>query len=365
MTTIARPRERGFQMPNQADLRPRLLTAQQATAYLIQQEPPLRFRGQTRLDWEQWRAKFAEAIRTQLGPWPEKVPLRPEVVEVVQCEGYRREKIVFDSDAFSSVPAYVLIPDGLAPGERRRAILYAHGHGIGKAGAVGLPGPNGETDGGYQKAMAVQLVRQGYVVIAPDWRPFGERKDEPEWVRVPTRDNCNVAYMAYGYWGYHMLALNVNDARRCLDYLETRPEVNPDGFGMIGCSYGGTMTTYTSALEDRIVAANIVCYLSTLRDALQDRMGNFCGAQYMPGLRKYGDIADVAGLIAPRPLMIQAGERDTCFVIEDVMEAYAHLQRIYAAAGASANLELDRFDGEHEIHVETALDFFARRLPAR
>ena len=350
-------------MADAASARPRLLTAQQATAYLIQQEPPLRFRGETEKDWMQWRAAFAEAIRTELGPWPENVPMRPEILEVAECDGYRREKVVFDSDAFSSVPAYVLIPDGLARGEKRRAILCAHGHGTGKVGAVGLPGPDGNVDT-YQKTMAVQLAQAGHVVIAPDWRPFGERKDEADWVRE-TRDNCNVAYMAYGYWGYHMLALNVNDARRCLDYLETREEVDPDAFGMIGCSYGGTMTTYTSALDDRIKAAVIVCYLSTLRDALQDRLGNFCGAQYMPGLRKYGDIADVAGVIAPRPLMIQAGERDTCFVIEDVMEAYAHLAKIYAAAGASENLELDRFDGEHEIHAEMALDFFARRLPAR
>ncbi len=350
-------------MVDETQLRPRLLTAQQATAYLLEKEPPLRFRGGNKRDWAQWRAVFAEAIRTELAPWPEKVPLRAEVLDVTQCEGYRREKVIFDSDAFSSVPAYVLIPDGIEPGERRRGILCAHGHGRGKDGIVGIPDENGNMED-YHKAIAVRLAQAGYVTIAPDWRPFGERKDEPDWVR-PGRDNCNVAYMAYGYWGYHMLALNVSDAFCCLDYRQTREEVRSDGFGMIGCSYGGTMTTYTTALDNRIKAAVVVCYLSTLRDALQDRLGNFCGAQYMPALRKYGDIADVAGLIAPRPLMIQAGERDQCFVIEDVMEAYAHLERIYAAAGASEQLELDRFDGAHEIDVERAVEFFARRLPVK
>jgi hypothetical protein len=98
---------------------------------------------------------------------------------------------------------------------------------------------------------------------------------------------------------------------------------------MVGKSYGGTMTTYTAALDDRIKAACVSGYLSTLDDAMSRRgLGNYCGAQYLPGLLEWGDIPDVVGLIAPRPLLIEAGERDTCFVFPDTTKAYERLAKI-------------------------------------
>jgi cephalosporin-C deacetylase-like acetyl esterase len=117
---------------------------------------------------------------------------------------------------------------------------------------------------------AVELTKQGFVTIAPDWRGFGERTDRDEWVRRPSRDGCNVAYLALGYFGYQLLHLDICDAQKCLDYLQSRPEVDGERLGCMGCSFGGTMTTYVSALDERIKASVIVCYLSTITDALND-----------------------------------------------------------------------------------------------
>ena len=91
--------------------------------------------------------------------------------------------------------------------------------------------------------------------------------------------------------------------------------------------------------------------------------GNYCGVQYMPGLRRYGDIAEVAMLIAPRPLMIQIGEKDDCFVKDDAVKAARRVRRAYRVAGAGDRIEIDVFPGVHEIDDPRALDFFARRLP--
>ena len=335
----------------------RFLTAESGVAELLKRTPPLHFDGRSREDWRTWRRAFRRALVRCLGPRPASVPLDVAVLERTAMPGYTREKIIFDADAFSSVPAYLLIPEDAGPENPRPAVLCAHGHGVGKDGLSGV------TEIGYEKQLAVALALRGFVTIAPDWRGFGERQDRDEWVRRPSRDGCNLAYLALGYFGYQLLHLNICDAQRCLDVLQARPEVDGRRIGCMGCSFGGTMTTYASALDQRIKAAVIVCYLSTLADALGDRgRGNTCGNQFMFGLRRYGDISDVAGLIAPRACMAQIGSGDTCFIEEDALDAFRHLERIYRAAGRPDRLELDHFEGVHEIDLEPGIAFLEQHL---
>ncbi|MDE0315132.1 MAG: dienelactone hydrolase family protein [Candidatus Poribacteria bacterium] len=334
----------------------RFLTAEQSVQHLLKTMPPLYFDGGTKTEWKEWRRNFRRKMSRYLGPKPEPVPLEVETLDRIQQDGYTREKIIFNPDAFSSIPAYILIPDSVSADNPAPAVLCAHGHGIGKDGAVGIVED-------YQKQYAVELAQRGFVTLAPDWRCFGERKDRDEWVRRPGRDGCNVAYLALGYFGYQLLQLNISDGQRCLDYLQSRPEVDGRRLGCMGCSFGGTMTTYISAFDRRIKAAVIVCYLSTLIDALGDRgRGNTCGSQFMFGLRAAGDIADVAGLIAPRACMVQIGSDDQCFIESDALAAFEHLEKIYNACGKRDRLVLDHFEGEHEIDLEPGIAFLEERL---
>lgn len=334
----------------------RFLTVEQGVEKLLKVTPPLHFDGTGKMDWEEWRRRFRSNLVKDLGPSPEALPLEVEILEQTHHEGYTREKIIFNPDPFSSIPAYVLIPNGATAENPVPAVLCAHGHGVGKDGAVGIVED-------YQKQYAVELAQRGFVTLAPDWRCFGERKDRDEWVRRPGRDGCNIAYFAFGYFGYQLLQLNIADGQRCLDYLQARPEVDAGRLGCMGCSFGGTMTTYISALDQRVAAAVIVCYLSTLTDALNDRgRGNTCGSQFMFGLRKAGDIADVAGLIAPRACMVQIGSDDMCFIEADALAAFAQLEKIYAASGHRDQLVLDHFQGEHEINLETGMAFLEEQL---
>jgi dienelactone hydrolase len=326
------------------------------------EKPRLKFSGKTVEDWRTWRKQFRASILKQLGSMPEQVPLRAETVRTDDMGEYVREKIIFDTEKYASVPAFVLVPKFLKRGEQRPAVLAAHGHGIGKNPLVGLD-ENERPHSDYQHQLAVQLVKRGYVVIAPDWRGFGERQSPQEWVRGG-RDRCNVNYLAEGYRGYHLIALQIWDAMKTVDYLQTRKEVDPKRIGCVGVSFGGTMTTYLSALDKRIKCACISGYVSTVRDdALGLRgLGNTCGVQYMPGLLTIGDIADVAGLIAPRPLVVEMGEQDTCFVIDDVLKGYRHLSKIYNAAGARDRLVKDQFNGEHQFSGAVSLDWFDKWL---
>jgi dienelactone hydrolase len=321
-----------------------LLTPKAGAMALLRRPPAMTFRGTSRAQWLSWRRRFRAALVRVMGPTPAPVPLRVRVRERTRFDGYTRQAIVFNPDAFSTVAAYVLTPDGIGRGERRPGVLCAHGHGGGKADLV-----EGGPDACQQ--IAVRLVRAGFVVIAPDWRSFGERRDAATYIGrfgdEHGSDGCDLSYLLYGSFGYQTLTLDVADARRCLDYLQSRRDVDAGRLGMIGCSFGGTMTTYTAALDRRVKAAVVSGYLSTIGDALGDRGGgNTCGSQFVLGLRAIGDIADVAGLIAPRACLVQVGRRDEIFDPRDALSAYNHLRRIYRAAGAARDLELDHFDSQ-------------------
>ncbi len=198
----------------------------QFTARLAKAPRKLSFKqGQ---DFGKWQPQFKAKILELLGPWPESVPLNVQVLaeeRVTELGDYgippfRQQHIVFDSEPYASVSAYLLIPDDLKPGERRPAILNAHGHGPGKSLLVGLAPKSFEPDSDRlsNEAAALFLVKEGYVVLAPDWRPFGERALDAKYCRQG-RDACNVTAMSFEYFGYTLLALNIWDARRSIDLV--------------------------------------------------------------------------------------------------------------------------------------------------
>jgi len=340
-------------------------TYDSVNAWIANEDSELTFRGSSTTAWAAWRTAFDQRLRALLGRWPKPVPLDPEVSESVDCGSYTRERVVYDTEKYVSVPAYVLVPKDIKDGEKRPGILAAHGHGDGKSNVCGVPA--NEKERALIEALnydyAVKLVERGYVVIAPDWRGFGERRSPADWVR-PGRDPCNVNYMAHGYLGHHLLALQIWDGMRTVDYLASRPEVDADRLGVGGLSFGGTMTTYLAALEPRLKVACISGYVSTVKDdAITMRAkGNFCGAQYMPGLLTIGDIPEVAGLIAPKPLICEMGTEDQCFVIEDAKAAYTRVKAIYEAAGAGDRIDCDIFAGGHQWSGAKSFPWFEKWL---
>lgn len=328
-------------------------------------------------EWREWRPRALAHVQATLGPWPETVPLDAEEVERHDAGDHWRIKVLYDSDAYTTVPAWLLLPKDVEPGRRRPALLCAHGHGRGKDDPAGVVDPSLPPDEQERQALrlrqhnldyARQFVRQGYVCLVPDWRGFGERRPPAAWCGPdPNRwmsDPCDVLYMAYGYFGFELLTLDLWDAVRGVDYLESRPEVDASRIGCVGLSFGGTMATFLTAVDERIKAVDIVCYLSTIRhDALTLRgRGNFCGSQYARGLLRYGDISTVAALIAPRPLLAEIGEQDTCFVVDDALRCYAEVAQVYEVAGVPDRLSRDVFPGAHVFSGRLAFEFFARWL---
>ena len=198
------------------------------------------------------------------------------------------------------------------------------------------------------------------MTIVIDSRGFAERGTPFKTSDPETR--CNYLYLLYAMLGYNLLTLNIHDQMQTLDYLLTRSEVDPERIGVLGRSYGGTQAQYVGVCDERIKAVVIACYLSKTLEYTFEDVNNNCGVQFVPGLYQYGDVATVAGLIAPRPMLVQSGFADQCFAIDTAVEAHQEVRSIYRAAGAEDRLMIDIFPGQHDLNPTTAEAFFAKWL---
>lgn len=324
--------------------------------------PLLSFRGQTVADWQAWREKAYAKFVELLGEFPKPVELAPDVIYSIREGDLIRERVVFDAEEFMSVPCVVLRPADMRADGKGRAILCSHGHGpFGKepvAGNRSTPELE-ENIARHHYNYAEEMARHGFLTISPDLRVFGERSDGGN--PYPGRDKCNVHFIRGAIMGIYTLTLNIFDMMRCVDYLQTRPEVDPERIGMMGLSQGGTMTTFTTPVESRIKAADIMGYVNPW-EGFGIKRANFCGSQIVPEIYKWFDTHDIAGLIAPRPLLLEMGVHDTCFPIEDQLKGYTGAKRIYEAAGAADKLWADIHPGEHGFAANKAFEFFDRYL---
>jgi len=242
------------------------------------------------------------------------------------------------------------------------AILCSHGHGPwGKDTVAGIRGGSDYIQNikEHNYNYGEQMAKAGFLTISPDLRVFGERRDGMD--PFPGRDACNVNFIKGALLGVYTLTLNIWDMKCCIDYLETRPEADKNRIGMMGLSQGGTMTTFTAAAEPRIKAADIICYVNSWRSFAITR-SNFCGSQFVPAIYRYFDTDDIAGLIAPRPLLLEIGIYDKCFLIEDALKGYAGVKRIYQAAGCADKLWADIHSGQHAFAGNKAFEFFKKYL---
>ena len=297
-----------------------------------------------------WRSRFAQKLDDALGPWPDPVPADVEIDQGEAAEGYRRHRLVLDTEDTMSVPAFLLVPDGRdTPGS---AVLAVHGHGPGKSRVCGLE-PGDESGEDY----AAELARRGHVVLAPDLRCFGERLDwNPE-----THYACDTNLVHQVMAGLSPLTQNVWDLMRCLDVLAGHPLVDGQRMGVVGFSYGGTMSLILAACDERVAAAVVSGYFSSWSES-HKMPWNMCGSQVLPDMLGRMEHVDIGALIAPRPLLVSSGRDDPLFPIAAATGSVARLRRVYEHLGAGTALKHEVFDGEHQWHGEAAYAFMHQRL---
>jgi dienelactone hydrolase len=257
-------------------------------------------------EWQEQRLRIRETLGSLLGDLPSR-PERPEV-RLVRREdrgGYFLEQFEFDNGAGSTVSGYLLLPKGAA---KAPAILYCHWHGgqydIGKEelfrtnAAPVAPGP--------------ALVEQGYVVLAIDAYGFGERNGRGPGGVSERGGAGEMTASKFNLWvGRTLWGMMVRDDLMALDYLASRPEVDPDRIGVTGISMGSTRTWWVMAMDDRPRAGVGVCCLTRYQDLMLAGELRQHGIYYfVPGLLRHFDIEAVVALAAPRPMLFLSGETD-------------------------------------------------------
>ena len=324
-------------------------------------KPSLAFRAKTKDEFLSWQKELKRKVKELLGELPAPADLKPELFSREEKEKYIREKWVIQTEKDCYMPLYLLTPKEIS--QKSPAILCCHGHGqYGKDPVAGVDFSNSDRSSNilsHNYNYGEQMAERGYVTACPDWRSFGERVGYAD--AFPGRDKCNVHFIQHLILGEILLGANIFDGMRAIDFLLTKKEVDPERIGCMGLSFGGTMTTYLALLDDRIKAADIICYATTTGHYAINTP-NFCGSQLVPYLYKYADVGDVMAAIAPKPLLIESGVSDTCFYLHSARAAHQIVKKAYNAAGVEDNLWIEIFPGEHSFSGEKAFEFFQKHL---
>ncbi|MHB8995366.1 MAG: dienelactone hydrolase family protein [Armatimonadota bacterium] len=341
-------------------------------------------------DLEAWKAQGRAKLLELLRYSPPTCDPAPEIVERVQCDGYVREKLYFNTTPDIRVPAFMLIPDDLqgpAP-----AVVALHDHGAffawGKEKICEIENENPALTEfkrtGYDgRSWASEMARRGYVVICIDMFYWGERRlllseDPPAWRDPQTmtaeevrafniRSSEFTVRTAIGLFeaGITWSGVMFTDDLRTVDYLLTRPEVDPERIGCCGLSVGGFRCAHLAGLHPKIKCACVVGWMCSYGAMLKEKLTSIGFMKIVPGLYQYMDLPDVVSMTGPGALMCIQGTRDGLFTNEGVQEAYRKIAAVYQKAGVSERFEGVTYDGPHEFNLpmqEKAFEWFNRWL---
>jgi dienelactone hydrolase len=283
---------------------------------------------------------------------PARTPLHPQVTGTIQLPGYRIEKVIYESLPGHHVTGNLYIPSGSGPFP---ATLFFCGH-----------EPESKAYSAYQRT-AILFATHGFVVLAIDPISQGERYQLTDSLgkHVMMGGGEHMLFNADGLLaGTGVVADELWDNVRSLDYLVTRKEVDTSRIGCLGNSGGGTQTTYFVGFDPRIKVSAPCSYFAS-RERNLYYMGASDGCQHIPneGSNKL-EIADFMIMAAPKPVLILAGKYD---FVDDVgvQIAYSELQRVYSRLGHPDRCKLFIYDDGHGISKpkrEIAVTWFRKWL---
>ena len=314
---------------------------------------------------EKCRAKLTELLNVQP---PTAAPPVRELRQTTH-DGVQVKALLMDLSDSLTVPAYLLVPArDRRPGT---AVVAIHGHSPGNAaGCLGLK------QDGY-RGFAMALARAGHLVLLPIHRGFGVLRDLAAGLRGYRMDYEQAMHFSYVcdafVRGYTVVGENIEDLLRWERWLTEKLSVR--SLLAAGLSYGGDLAFAYPVFSERV--EKVFASGSSGSFAL-----HFCRcyngpAHCVPGICNWMERADIAGMLAPRPLAIHYGELDTPSLNEPdkarenisaayneaVPELIAEARQIYAAAapGAEENVELivTKNTG-HAMDVDALLRFFGK-----
>lgn len=271
------------------------------------------------------------------------------------------EKIVFRSEEGVDVPAYMCLPRDVQPPYPVFICLQGHTTGMHNSISVDFETESIEIPAEGDRDFALGCMARGVGALCIEQRSFGYRREaiQPEFLDYL----CHQAAMNALMLGTTLLAERIVDVDRGIDYLSQRGDVDMTRVGLMGNSGGGTTTMFAAALLPRVRYAMPSCCFSTFRDSI---MAMFhCVCNYIPGLLQDVEMADICGLIAPKPLVIVSGSQDGIFPLAQARAEFARLQEIYARCGAADHCHHVIGEGGHQFYADDAWPVMLKELEGR
>ncbi len=270
----------------------------------------------------------------QLGELPERTPLEPKVVGQLQRDGYRIEKVIYQSQPRHFVTAVLYLPATKPP---YPGVLVPCGHtATGKAGET------------YQRA-CILLAKNGLAVLCYDPIDQGERFnlfDEQGKPCLGGTTGHSMAGVGAILVGRNTATYRIWDGMRSIDYLQSRPEVDADRIGCTGNSGGGTLTSYLMALDPRIKVAAPSCYLTSMR-RLMETIGAADAEQDIHAQIAFGmGHADYVLMRAPKPTLMCTATHDF-FDIQGSWDTFRRAKRFYTRMDFAERVDLVETDAKH------------------
>jgi cephalosporin-C deacetylase-like acetyl esterase len=287
-----------------------------------------------------------------IGPFPERTPLNAKTVGVLPRDGYQIERVYYESRPGHHVTANLYLPEGPGPFP---AVLVPCGH-----------SQNGKAAEAYQR-VCILMARHGFVVLIYDPIGQGERfqlLDEAGKPVIRGTTEHTLTDIGARLTGVSTANYRIWDGIRSIDYLVSRPEVDPDRIGCTGNSGGGTLTSYLMATDERIAVAAPSCYITSLSN-LFHTIGPQDGEQNITGQVALGiDHADYINLRAPKPTLVLTATRDF-FDIDGSWDSFREAKRLYGILGFGERVELFEYPDQHgfsQPRREAALRWMRRWL---
>lgn len=291
----------------------------------------------TKEDWINRQKKVKDILMKTVGPFPEKTPLNVKVTGIFKKEGYKIEKIIYESMPGFYVTGCLFIPDGIK--KKRPAILFVSGH----------------TQESYRykayQIMILNLVKKGFIVFGIDPVSQGERIQHYD----PEKNTSVIGPTTreHEYLGNQTLISGVSlsryfiwDGIRGIDYLLTRKEVDPENIGVTGQSGGGTQSSYIFAFDERIKAGAPVDFIIGFRRLLESIGPQDAEQNYYHGILNGLTHADLLEVRSPNPALISEGTLDF-FSIQGARETYSEVRNAYKAFGREENIGIQEDDFGH------------------
>ncbi len=290
-----------------------------------------------------YQKRLRDEVLKAIGGLPERTPLRPQVVGTILRPDYRVDKVIFQSQPNHYVTALLYVPDGGQFKPPYPGILIACGHAFEGKG------------GGAHQAMGALLALNGMAALVFDPIEQGERQQYTYPGHLAERDWTTTRHTMVGMGslllGRNTARFEIWDGMRAIDYLQSRPEVDPERIGCAGNSGGGTQTGYLMALDDRIRCAAPSCWLTTMSRLLADP-GAQDSEQNIFGQLQFGvDDTHWPLMRAPSPVLVCAAAKDSYFAIDGTWETFRYAKRLYTDLGVSERVEILESSSPHGYHL--------------